>query len=238
MKAKAILLALCFAALLGAVLFLYSANSRKESELALVRQENVQAQNALAEAEQATKTQTDAENEKLARSEKEHVELLRLRNEVRQLRDENQQLGKQVQKVQADVQRVQGQAQAAQAQAQSAQAQAQAQLAQAQAQALRQGTQSQQLAPEEAFQKRYGLQATPEQAKVNGCINNLRQIDGAKQQWALENRKTATAVPTAQDLSPYFPNKTLPVCPGSGAYTFNTVAAAPVCSIPTHVMPR
>src|SRR5438477_12065760 len=26
----------------------------------------------------------------------------------------------------------------------------------------------------------------------NACINNLRQIDGAKQQWALENHKTST----------------------------------------------
>ena len=29
-------------------------------------------------------------------------------------------------------------------------------------------------------------------SQMNACINNLRQIDGAKQQWALEKGKTAT----------------------------------------------
>jgi hypothetical protein len=38
----------------------------------------------------------------------------------------------------------------------------------------------------------------------NACINNLRQIDAAKQEWALENDKTADAIPTEQDLLPYF----------------------------------
>ena len=31
-------------------------------------------------------------------------------------------------------------------------------------------------------------------SQTNACINNLRQIDGAKQQWALENRKVDTDV--------------------------------------------
>jgi prepilin-type N-terminal cleavage/methylation domain-containing protein len=39
-------------------------------------------------------------------------------------------------------------------------------------------------------------------SQTNACVNNLRQIDGAKQQWALEQGKTAgTPVPT--DLQPY-----------------------------------
>ncbi|MDR3561459.1 MAG: hypothetical protein P4N59_08495, partial [Negativicutes bacterium] len=32
-------------------------------------------------------------------------------------------------------------------------------------------------------------------ANANGCINNLRQIDAAKNQWALEKQKSATDVP-------------------------------------------
>src|SRR5215831_18946939 len=32
-------------------------------------------------------------------------------------------------------------------------------------------------------------------SQTNACINNLRQIDGAKQQWALENGKQATDLP-------------------------------------------
>ena len=30
------------------------------------------------------------------------------------------------------------------------------------------------------------------QSQKNACINNLRQIDGAVQQWALENKKAST----------------------------------------------
>ena len=32
-------------------------------------------------------------------------------------------------------------------------------------------------------------------SQTNACLNNLRQIDGAKQQWALENGKHSADVP-------------------------------------------
>jgi Mg-chelatase subunit ChlD/LysM repeat protein len=38
---------------------------------------------------------------------------------------------------------------------------------------------------------------------ANTVMNNLRQIDAAKNQWALENNKSSDAVPTSADLSPY-----------------------------------
>jgi prepilin-type N-terminal cleavage/methylation domain-containing protein len=40
-------------------------------------------------------------------------------------------------------------------------------------------------------------------SQTNACINNLRQIDAAKQQWALENGKQAASVPTSSMLNPY-----------------------------------
>jgi prepilin-type N-terminal cleavage/methylation domain-containing protein len=41
-------------------------------------------------------------------------------------------------------------------------------------------------------------------SQTNACINNLRQIDGAKQQYALEQGKTGTATaPTTTDIQPY-----------------------------------
>src|SRR5208282_1712114 len=38
----------------------------------------------------------------------------------------------------------------------------------------------------------------------NAIINNLRLLDSSKQQWALEQRKSSTDVPTSENLRPYF----------------------------------
>jgi len=40
-------------------------------------------------------------------------------------------------------------------------------------------------------------------SQSNAILNNLRQIDGAKQQWALENHKSSEDQPTMSDLKPY-----------------------------------
>lgn len=74
-------------------------------------------------------------------------------------------------------------------------------------------------------------------AQKNACINNLRQIDGAKQQWALENKKPESATPQKDDLMMYFKNEKFPVCPAGGTYTINSVDSKPTCSVPDHEMP-
>ena len=74
--------------------------------------------------------------------------------------------------------------------------------------------------------------------QVNACLNNLRQIDSAKQQWALENKKPVSAPVSAQDIQPYLPNNALPVCPLGGLYALHTVGLLPTCSIPGHVLPQ
>ena len=75
-------------------------------------------------------------------------------------------------------------------------------------------------------------------AMENACINNLRQIDAAKQQWALENGRKASDVPTAADLKPFFKNGAFPTCPSGGTYTIGAVSNAPTCSIPGHKLPE
>ena len=79
-------------------------------------------------------------------------------------------------------------------------------------------------------------------SQQNACINNLRQIDGAIQQWALEFKKDPTAVITEADVTPYLKNSV--VCPSGGttfadSYTVTTVAVRPLCQkVPaTHVLP-
>jgi len=73
---------------------------------------------------------------------------------------------------------------------------------------------------------------------LNACINNLRQIDAAKQQWALENDRPANAVPTAADLLPYFRDGLFPACPVGGVYSLNAVGLPPTCSVPGHSLPQ
>jgi hypothetical protein len=82
------------------------------------------------------------------------------------------------------------------------------------------------------------LQARDQLQQRNACINNLRQIDGAKQQWALENNKTAAATPSPQDIAPYLNGNQLPVCPAGGQYTLGIVSKPPVCSIAGHAFPQ
>jgi hypothetical protein len=74
-------------------------------------------------------------------------------------------------------------------------------------------------------------------AMTNTCINNLRQIEVAKNEWALENHKQATDTPTESDLLPYFKNHQFPVCPAGGTYTIGQDADSPTCSETNHVLP-
>ena len=77
-------------------------------------------------------------------------------------------------------------------------------------------------------------------SQTNACLNNLRQLDGAKQQWALENGKKSTDTPVAADVTPYLGRGDLGsvasvFCPLSGAgalngYTINNVGTAPTCN--------
>ena len=71
----------------------------------------------------------------------------------------------------------------------------------------------------------------------NACINNLRQIDAAKNQWGLENGKT-NGIVTEADIKPYFKNGNLPKCPEGGKYDIGQVGEDPRCSIGTSVWPN
>lgn len=73
---------------------------------------------------------------------------------------------------------------------------------------------------------------------ANPCVNQLRMIDGAKEQWVLENDKTTNDTPTWDDIVPYLKSK--PVCPDGGIYTLGRVGEPPTCSIggQGHTLPQ
>jgi outer membrane lipoprotein-sorting protein len=82
--------------------------------------------------------------------------------------------------------------------------------------------------------------SSPAVNQRNACINNLRQIDAAKQEWALEKGKPNGTVVTEADIKPYIkldPNGNIPKCPSGGKYTIGKVGELPTCSIPGHALP-
>jgi prepilin-type N-terminal cleavage/methylation domain-containing protein len=71
-------------------------------------------------------------------------------------------------------------------------------------------------------------------SQKNACMANLKQMDGAKASWALEQKKSNTDTPGDSDLfgaTAFIRDK--PVCPGGGAYTLGQVDARVLCSLST-----
>jgi prepilin-type N-terminal cleavage/methylation domain-containing protein len=69
-------------------------------------------------------------------------------------------------------------------------------------------------------------------SQKNACINNLRQIEAGKEQWALENRaKTGTEV-TTTEVDLYM--RVAPACPAGGTYVYGKVGTDASCDITGH----
>jgi len=75
-------------------------------------------------------------------------------------------------------------------------------------------------------------------SQQSACINNLRQIDGAINEWALETGQSNGATPTETIVSAYIKlnaNNSVPACPAGGTYTYADVGISPqiTCSLST-----
>lgn len=72
-------------------------------------------------------------------------------------------------------------------------------------------------------------------AMRNACINNLRRIDGAKEQWALEHKKEAGDLIVISEIYEYVKGGH-PRCPTDGTYRYGKLGDAPLCSIKGHTL--
>lgn len=72
-----------------------------------------------------------------------------------------------------------------------------------------------------------------ETSRTKSCQSNLRQIDAAKEQWAMDTRASDGAACTMGDLVPDYIRRA-PECPTSGSYTVNAVGTLPTCSQAGH----
>jgi prepilin-type N-terminal cleavage/methylation domain-containing protein len=86
------------------------------------------------------------------------------------------------------------------------------------------------------------------QSQANACISNMRQIDAAIQQFAMEKGLASGAtINWPDDLTPYIKlnsASSIPSCPAGGTYTPQIVGNVPsvLCSLgnsvtPPHVLP-
>jgi len=202
----------CILVFAGAAYFFYSKNQTLEAELAKLRTEASEV-SQLREENAALRPRAALADE-AEKLKKENTEVFKLRNEVRQLQKEKQTL---VQKVQ------------------------QAQFAQDDQQRALQ--QAQQLQIENERLRNQGQNASGQVQSAtdqrNVCINNLKQLDGAKEQWALEMKKKPQDSATFADLigaDKYIRN--MPVCPAGGQYTLHSIAEVPTCNMPGHQLPQ
>jgi prepilin-type N-terminal cleavage/methylation domain-containing protein len=72
-------------------------------------------------------------------------------------------------------------------------------------------------------------------SQENACINNLRQLDSAVQQWALENKKAPTEAASLADATPYLKNSIS--CPAGGTTITDSYSVASAQEAPTCISP-
>jgi hypothetical protein len=217
MKSKDVLQGLCVAALLVTAFFLFSANQKKTAAetAASDAQHQVKeltAQVAQLKADNAAAQATDivslrAENKNLSQK------FSQLQSDYTRLDSTNKMLLRQLSSLSEAASQQQEQLRAWAAASQQASQQA--------TMAAREQTQAQKKAAQER----------------DACIRNLKEIDAAKQKWALVNDKTDMDIPTERDLQPYFSNNVMPVCPSGGTYGINAVGLPPTCPVVGHAIP-
>jgi hypothetical protein len=72
--------------------------------------------------------------------------------------------------------------------------------------------------------------------KPDYCINKLRIIESAKEDWAMEHNETNGADVTWDDLRDYGlgpgpSSREIPICPDGGVYIIGKIGEKPRCSI-------
>lgn len=79
-----------------------------------------------------------------------------------------------------------------------------------------------------------------ETSRAKSCSANLKQIDSAKEQWAMDNKKSnGDAGPALADIcgaDKYI--KATPLCPSAGTYTVGAIGTNPTCDKSTADYPH
>jgi hypothetical protein len=73
---------------------------------------------------------------------------------------------------------------------------------------------------------------------LSACLNNLRMIDGAKEQVALEKKLAEGTTVDPSEVIPYIKGRMLPQCSGGGTYSLGRIGEDSTCSISGHSWAR
>ena len=68
-------------------------------------------------------------------------------------------------------------------------------------------------------------------AQLNACIFSLRQIESAKQSWALANKADGGVEVDVAVVNEALRGGTVPTCPAGGTYIYHPVGVPPECSV-------
>ena len=79
------------------------------------------------------------------------------------------------------------------------------------------------------------IRSRPYASRVS-CVALLRQIEGAKEQWALENKVELFSYADPRMVAEYIKGQEVPKCPQAGNYFVNAVGLPPQCSITNHTL--
>ena len=69
-----------------------------------------------------------------------------------------------------------------------------------------------------------------ETSQLHACVNNMRQIDSAKEAWALAVNADKDAKTDRDAVNAYLKRPAPPTCPAGGTYTYGPVGNPPECS--------
>lgn len=70
-----------------------------------------------------------------------------------------------------------------------------------------------------------------ETSNRNACINNLRIIDAAKEQWAGKHGHPNSTPVVIEEVNEWIKGGRTPMCPNGGTYSYNPVGTYPTCSL-------
>ena len=74
-------------------------------------------------------------------------------------------------------------------------------------------------------------------ASLQVCLENLAQIESAKQVWGVEmGKQNGDPVTEADIVGPTLFIKKAPVCPSGGAYDYHAIGTTVTCTEPAHVL--